>query len=204
MDKHVLNNKIVEIMYQIDQIQNERWKQHCRTNNEMEQLVEEYLKEYPQDTEMWLKLTFIEYHQLHDYLRAIECVKRILAYDPNNAYAAVLLTVLLDFNMVVDEESFNILCAVKTEDNEYKAMIEYAKALHFEDQKSLDHYYKAEFYWRLHVKEFLSKYVCEDHSPTLDERVQANLEVLCKGYPKAPYDSLSVERFLNEFVRRKI
>jgi len=208
MNKNVLNNKVIELMHHIDQIELEELKLHCLKVKQIEQLIKEYLREMPQDTEMWLKLALVEYRfPLADHIRAIECVKNILAYDPNNTYAAVLLKVFSDWD-IVNEECFDILCAIKTEDNEFKAMIEFAKALYYDAkdnvQKYSKHYKNAKFFWRLHVKEFLSKYSCDDHGPTLDERVQANLKIICKGYQKVSYNSLSVEQFLNEEVRIKI
>ena len=59
---------------------------------QMESLLMDYLKEYPQDTEMWLKLTMIEFTSpWEDYERIEKYIGSILEYDKNNVQALLIL-----------------------------------------------------------------------------------------------------------------
>lgn len=209
MDKQTLNNKIASMFKKARALCKQgEFKLAYAKAEEAEKLIESHLTEYPQDTEMWLKLALVEDSTLigEDYLKAIECVKKILAYDPNNTYAAVLLALFLNINMIVNDECYNILCAIKTNDNEFKAMIEFGKSLYYvhrDTEKRFEHRRKASIFWHKHVKELLSKYSCDDYKRILDERIRANLQTICK-YPEEPYDPLSVEQLLNEFIRSEI
>ena len=59
------------------------------------ELLDEYLKRYPQDTEAWLRLFMISMSDrldLEDEMRAIAACKSILAYDPYNVRALLALS----------------------------------------------------------------------------------------------------------------
>ncbi len=59
---------------------------------QMESLLMEYLKDYPQDTDMWLKLTMVEFTPpWEDYERIEKYITTILEYDKNNIKGLLVL-----------------------------------------------------------------------------------------------------------------
>jgi hypothetical protein len=197
IDKEV--NKLINISY--------THPAYLSNFEKAEILMDSYLEQHPTDTYMWFRLAILVYWPpIADYIKAMNCMKRILSYDPNNAYAVVVLTTFLKYNMTIDNECFGILCNIQTNDKEIQAMIELAKAWYFEGNNNayFEHIKKARSLWQEHAKEFLAKYSCDNRDQNLNERVRANLQKLCKDYPTEPYDPLSIEQFLNEFVRSEL
>ncbi len=96
----------------------------------IEKLLKNYLKNFPQDTDAWLRLAIVEINPpFADGYRAIECTKKILEYDENNV-KALLLYWYADFYCFGDvrNELYNKLINVDCGDNEEQSMIEFAKA----------------------------------------------------------------------------
>jgi len=59
---------------------------------QMESLLMNYLKDHPQDTDMWLKLTMVEFTPpWEDYDRIEKYINSILKYDENNVQALLVL-----------------------------------------------------------------------------------------------------------------
>ena len=59
---------------------------------QMESLLMAYLEKHPQDTEMWLKLTMVEFTPpFGDYERIEKYIMKILEYDQNNAQGLLVL-----------------------------------------------------------------------------------------------------------------
>jgi len=59
---------------------------------QMESLLMDYLKDHPQDTEIWLKLAMVEFTPpWEDYDRIEKYINSILEYDKNNAQSLLVL-----------------------------------------------------------------------------------------------------------------
>src|SRR5436190_12343813 len=59
---------------------------------QMELLLMNYLKDHPQDTDMWLKLTMVEFTPpWEDYERIEKYITTILEYDENNVQSLLVL-----------------------------------------------------------------------------------------------------------------
>ncbi|MFA6066015.1 MAG: hypothetical protein WC707_02420 [Candidatus Babeliaceae bacterium] len=185
-------------------IQESSEKNSCAPLEKAEKIIENYLKDNQHDTDMWFNLALVvNKTPLADFLETIDCVKMILSYDPQNAYAALLLTAMKKHHMAVDDECLKILNAIKTNDLELLAMIEFAKSWCYEFNNN-DNYWKhikiSIDLWKKHTAHFLSNISCNNKEQNLSERIKANLYVICDNITY-PYDPLSVEYFLTEFIR---
>jgi tetratricopeptide (TPR) repeat protein len=96
----------------------------------IQQLLEEYLKQNPQDTEMWVKLS-LTFFLKEDIQSSIECMEKILSYDPNNVYAFILLVWFHDYWPFIPDVLFEKLSNFNIEDKKIMAMAEYLKACYF-------------------------------------------------------------------------
>ena len=99
---------------------------------EIENLFELYLKENPRDSEVWLQFARFELDFFQDDYKAQDLLLEVLAYEPNNAYAVLLLAYLaFTISNRYEEESLKLLDQLQTNDKEILSMIEYAKALYY-------------------------------------------------------------------------
>ena len=99
---------------------------------EIENLFELYLKENPRDSEVWLQFARFELDFFQDDYKAQDLLLEVLAYEPNNAYAVLLLAYLaFTISNYYEEESLKLLDQLQTNDKEILSMIEYAKALYY-------------------------------------------------------------------------
>ena len=96
----------------------------------IQQVLEEYLNQNPQDTEMWFKLS-LTFFLKNDIQSSIECMEKILSYDPTNAHAFILLAWLHDYWPFIPDELFEKLSNFKVENNKIMAMAEYLKACYY-------------------------------------------------------------------------
>ena len=98
---------------------------------EIENIFELYLKENPRDSEVWLQFARFELDFFQDDYKAQDLLLEVLAYEPNNAYAVLLLAYLaFTISNCYIEESLKLLDQLQTNDKEILSMIEYAKALY--------------------------------------------------------------------------
>jgi tetratricopeptide (TPR) repeat protein len=99
-----------------------------------ENVLLNYLKDNPQDTAAWLLLLRIECNSPHDDPERIhEYANNILSYDPTNAYALLFLSYASYFLLAnTREELYPKLCLAQNQGPKIMAMIEIAKAYHFE------------------------------------------------------------------------
>jgi tetratricopeptide (TPR) repeat protein len=103
-----------------------------------EELLEEHLKHYPQDTEAWLRLFMVRISdRLFDELKAAQCCKKILEYEANNIYALLGLTYLCYYWFVeYDAKMMESLFKFQSNNYEEMSLIEFARAWYYEDQKN--------------------------------------------------------------------
>jgi tetratricopeptide (TPR) repeat protein len=98
-------------------------------------LLMDYLKIHPQDTEMWLLLTRTECNPpLYDHERIIHYAQHILSYDPFNPYALLFWAYANRYlTGMQSEELYNKLCKVRNDDPQIMGMIEIAKSWYLYD-----------------------------------------------------------------------
>ena len=168
-------------------------------------LFEEYLQFNPYDTEIWLNFAVCMYRFAEETDWAEECLRKILAYDPSNIYATMLLTYVCAHSSHIDDHLFSLLCKLKTEDKEILSMIEYEKVWYFNDNEMYEQVLTNSVnLWDKHVWNnvklgwiYLST-----------RRIREGQELLKKGldnvtfiYDGRPYDKLSIEEYFNEGIR---
>lgn len=94
---------------------------------EGEKILEDYLAQYPQDIEIWLRLAcFLLVIPVVDVEKSIECINKALIYEHNNVDALLFLALV---NVVhlgkLECELFNRLASLEVKDRQYKSMILY-------------------------------------------------------------------------------
>ena len=100
----------------------------------METLIEEYLKDNPNDVEMLIILALtVDTVPLADCEKAIASLKKALNIDPHNAYALILCAYIETHNMVISEDIFEKLCVIHNDNLETMSMINFVKAWYFEE-----------------------------------------------------------------------
>ena len=103
-----------------------------------EELLEEYLKHHPQDTEAWLRLFMIRISdRLFDEHTATECCKKILEYDSDNIYALLGLTYLCYYWFVkYDAQMIESLFRFQSNNHAEMSLIEFARAWYYEGRNN--------------------------------------------------------------------
>jgi tetratricopeptide (TPR) repeat protein len=103
-------------------------------DDELEKLLESYLRDMPHETELWLRLAIVEiYPPFADYDKAVYCLSSILSYDSDNINALLLLAYVSDmFLGGIDDELFKKLNKVSLKEKVCQSMVELAKAWYYE------------------------------------------------------------------------
>jgi tetratricopeptide (TPR) repeat protein len=93
-------------------------------------LLMDYLSEYPKDTDLWLLLIRTECNSpFDDPGRIIHYVQHVLSYDPYNPYALLFWAYADRYLLGNDcEELYEALCKVQSDNSQLIAIIEIAKA----------------------------------------------------------------------------
>lgn len=108
---------------------------------ELESFLDEYLKVYPCDTEKWILLALIVYYPpLHDDVKAENCLKRVLEYDPNNIRVTLLLVYIVTHYCYTNQDLFERLNNLHTDDKALLALIEYEKSWYYSVIKDHENY----------------------------------------------------------------
>lgn len=97
-----------------------------------QEILLNYLKNSPKDTDAWLLLLRLEYSGNEDPEKMAKYANQILAYDPENA-AALLFLSFTDYYSFgsTDNTLYSKLIKAKASDYEMLAMLEIAKARYF-------------------------------------------------------------------------
>jgi tetratricopeptide (TPR) repeat protein len=108
---------------------------------EAEDILLNFLKKNPQDTQAWLLLARIEWNvPLEDPERIMEYANNVLTYDPSNPYALLFLAQTYHtFLGGISDDVFRQLCSVQSDDFEILAMIELAKSRYFKHRDIKQH-----------------------------------------------------------------
>lgn len=128
---------------------------------ELESLLLEYLKQYPRDTDFWIKLAMVEYKcPLEDYDRIFQYIHQIFLYDPYNVNAVLVLAYAQSiYRGEIFDDLYNKLELLKTNNFEINSMISLAKAWYYHDQKNDEKYAQLLLesinYCNKHVKNYI-------------------------------------------------
>ncbi|MCL5875206.1 MAG: hypothetical protein M1114_01915 [Candidatus Dependentiae bacterium] len=142
MTKIELNKKIEELakewFYLIDR------KNSNKIIQNIVDLCDPYLQEYPRDTDIWIKLALAVYTTSYaDDIKATECMNAILSYDPLNPYALIILGYMESNSWHgITDATFERLCSIQVDDNEVMSMIELVKAWYYSEHNNDELYRK--------------------------------------------------------------
>jgi len=178
-----------------------------------EEILLNYLKEHPHDTEAWLMLMMIEWTPpLEDLERIIKWARAILAYDPTNAYAFLVLAEAHWFYGGITEDIYVQLDTAKNDDPNVMAMIEIAKAKYLEYKEGAEDEYERvlkksieygpeqarnyHMLGKLYIKQGKIKEGEEVLKKGLENEEKAKL---LYGDSEDEYDPTSLTQFLNEW-----
>jgi len=179
---------------------------------EIKNLINEYLKKHPQDTDIRIRLVMLEYtppwedpEQLGKYLNDI------FEYDPNNIYATLILADVENFFWgAITDSLFEKLNNLSSKDPEMMSMIELAKAWYYEE-KGNDELYEKHLlnsikYYDKHVKNYksLANFYAEKGEKTKAKKFAQKAinnikEIFTQG--SSITDVTDVERFFNWFFK---
>lgn len=208
MNKKELLLKIHEYAERYNQITSaERWD----TVAELEIIFQNYLKEYPNDCDIWLKLIRIEFHPQHCSFDIFqEYFKKALAIE-ERPIIYVLKAYAEYVTRYIYPETYELLCKVKPTTDEDKAMIAYVKGLAVEElvgpqQKEYELYllesiqYGPNFFWN-YVK--LGRYyLYRDQEERGRKLIQQGIDNVIHIYGDNEfYDPTDVYEFLNERIK---
>ena len=110
----------------------------------MEELIEEYLKENPNDVEILITLALtVDTVPLADCEKAVTILKKVLNIDPHNAYALILCAYIEVHNMAISNDIFERLCTIHNDNPEIMSMIAFVKSWGYKTYKDYDNYEKS-------------------------------------------------------------
>ena len=102
-----------------------------------ERLLDTHLELHPQDTQAWLRLFMVVIADiLDDEEKAIDCCKKILAYDPYSLEALLALFYMYLYHAYFRYSGMlDALFTFQSDNYEHMSLIEYARALYYEDKE---------------------------------------------------------------------
>lgn len=135
-----LSNQAMDIYFET----HNKFGQANKKFEEAQQVLFDYLKNHPKDTDSWLLLIMIETNPpLEDPFEIVKYANHILAYDPTNIYALLFLDFAQDvFLGGIQEDTYHRLCLAQSSDFEERSMIELAKANYFSQKNDVANYEK--------------------------------------------------------------
>lgn len=207
MAKNTLLENLEQLLNKFNKPGNESYEPLLKIENSLE----EYLELNPNDTQLWFKLSLVVY-RLHDDLKAIECLKSILKYDPNNDYAIIMLAYMSDIvsGMTDDQYIVEKLFQFQTSDKSIMSMIEYMKSKYYfsrNNEKMRQHALKESidlhegFVWN-YVK-LASVYIDNKEILTAQKlliRALSNIKRIYDPPQDLRYDFMSLESFIHEHI----
>lgn len=124
-----MKNKLIEEVRILTNSRKSESMEHAQN------LLMDYLKNHPQDTEMWLLLMRTECNSPFDEAkRIIHYAQHVLSYDPYNPYALLFWAYANRYlTGMQSEELYNKLCNVRNDDLRIMGMIEIAKSWYLYD-----------------------------------------------------------------------
>ena len=174
-----------------------------------EEIFEKFVEQNPDNIEMLLRFGFFEYYALHDDLKAIEYLKKILKLDPNNLDALIILSDMIIARFDDELHLLNRLCSVEVKNPEYASMIEYCKSLFYKDKNDDEIYKKAlktsiEL-WPYHVYNYLDLsrfYKYKNNLKQAKDLIKKSLENVKLIYPEIhDIDYTDYQEYFNELIK---
>ncbi|MBN2909213.1 tetratricopeptide repeat protein [Polycladomyces sp. WAk] len=112
---------------------------------ETEKVLERYLEVDPECIEAWMRLAITVFEPpIADYDKSIHCLKRAIRIGPGCLEALFILARIQDIiYREVDEDVFQELHSIQTNDPEEQSMLEYAKAWYYESKEMWHEYENA-------------------------------------------------------------
>ncbi len=188
----------------IEMYSHERSKKNTEA---LEVFLEDCLKNNPFDTYLWVKLALTVYHRpLFDDLKAIACLEKILEYDPHNVKITLVLIYMVSNCKFFDDELFERLCKLQTQDKALLSLIEYTKSWYYLDEKNDEMYEQCLINSINLCSEYLWSYVDLGQFYLQKGNLIKGHELMKEGLKKLEYvfeekpakDILNLEEFLNE------
>ena len=180
------------------------------------ELLEEYLKNHPQDTEAWLRLFMISMSDrldLEDEMRAVAACKSILSYDAYNVRALLALSYVYCYYPYHKYEDVIVekLFTVQTDNHEDMSLLEFARARYYEDKNNEVLQEKAVLKSVMYCDCFVFNYEMlgtlyarqgrfEEGMPLL-KKALANIQTVVSGPCEDLTDRSDIESLLDEFFR---
>lgn len=208
MDKKSLLKKIEVLNYEWNVSDS---KESIKQLEEIESLCEEYLKHYPNDTDILKRLAMtLHTVPLADDYKAVECLKKVVEMEKNDIYA---LAALLELEWLaygkMDPKDCLKLYEIATSDPEELSIVEYLKATYLEQEKmSVNEYVtclqKSIDLYPYHVNNWikLGRYMIannrENEGLTFVRRGYENIKKVYKE--NQLLDITSVKDFVSEFI----
>ncbi len=186
---------------------------------EMERLLEEAIKNDPQDTELLLKIAVLEFKTpFVDDEKGIAALQKIFEYDPDNAYALMLLACINYFllGVVNKNDLLSRLSFLETGNNELDSMLRYTATWYYDydyhNPAKLDINKRVEKLLlesikkcQSHVKNYAELARLYFHQNRYDEALMAVKQAI-KNVEKVYGDKIEscddsdVQEFLNEYI----
>lgn len=182
-----------------------------------ERLLDGHLKLYPHDTEAWLRLFMIT---IADYVsheaKAIECCKKILAYDSYNIYALLALFYMYHYYPYYKYENSMVekLLAFKSENYEFMSLIELTRAWYYDDSENIALKEKSLLKSIAYCDRFVCNYEALGYLYGRQDKFQEailclqkgldNIQSIVYGIGEYKADTSDIESLLDEFFRGTI
>ena len=196
MDEQLLKN--VRVLVQEEKI------------DDAEKMILDYLDRNPKDSDAWIRLALVEMTPPYEDHRLIfEWMDKLLAYDPFNPYALLMLSYVHTYLFCgIPDDVYRRLCLAKNNDLEIMSMIELAKSWYFSSkndwvnfEKSLR---KSIEYCSFHQENltslgaFLLKKGEIEQGMKLIKHGMQNVKHICTSNDSCVTDPISMNDFLNE------
>lgn len=106
----------------------------------VEDIIKKELVQRPEDIQLWMKLSLTELqYPFEDYVNALECIYKIYEISENNIDALILEAGIKWHSYgFLEEELFERLKKVKSDDMTKKAIIYYLQSLYYQSAKEFD------------------------------------------------------------------
>lgn len=127
MEKKLILEKFQQLMIE--------WNQTYNGGDILEQmeiLLEDYIKQHPLDCEILVKLAFVEYMvPFADYPKALYFLERVLACNPNDSKILLAVAYIQWADSLIRSMILRRLQALRTNNNQEQALHWYAQSLYY-------------------------------------------------------------------------
>ena len=170
-------------------------------------IFEDYLKDNPYETEIRIKFAFVLYRSLlNANLQAINCLEKILDYEPQNILVKLIIFYIHQHESYVELETFEQVSTLHSEDKSIQSMIEYSKSWYHIVQGNMIEYEKCLLKSIELCDQYLWNYVDLGQTYIQNGHLTKGYELIKKGLSNLkfvydeqhPQDILEIDEFFNE------